>query len=88
LTGGGYWTGERPVSKPPVLRTISRVRFRVSRAARDWNAALEILAEAAQAPGYCGPDLAILERVAAEIAAIQKELLRDWPRRLCGLEDQ
>jgi hypothetical protein len=76
------------VSKPPVLRTISRVRFRVGRARSDWNGALEILAEAAQAPDYCGPDLALVERVAADIAKVQQELLLGWPRRLCGLPDE
>jgi hypothetical protein len=75
------------VSKPPILRTISRVRFRVARAESAWHQALEILSEAARAPDYCGPDLALVERVAADIAAVQQELLRDWPRRLCGLPD-
>ena len=40
-------------------------------------------------PDYCGPDLGLLERVAADIAAVQAQV-RDWPRRLCSplLESQ
>jgi hypothetical protein len=69
--------------KPPVLRTILRVKFCVGRAGSDWNGTLAILRAVAGEPDYCGPDLGLLERVAADIAAVQAQV-RDWPRRLCG----
>jgi hypothetical protein len=61
----------------PEISTINAVRFRLSRAAKDWGEALDLVRQAAATPGYSGPPLEDLERVAADIAEIRVQL-RDW----------
>jgi hypothetical protein len=61
----------------PEITTINAVRFRVQRAAKDWGEVLDLVRQAAAAPGYSGPPLGSVERIAAGIAEIRVQL-RDW----------
>ncbi len=42
-----------------------------------WREALELLQTAAALPGYCGPDVQAVERVAAGIAEVRGQL-KNW----------
>lgn len=70
-------------SKPPVLRTHARGRFRVNQAEAEWASIAAILRED---PDTDEQVLAAVERVAADIAAVREELRR-WGLRLCGLDN-
>jgi hypothetical protein len=72
------------MSKPAILRTIAQVKFRVARTEQDCRQMVEIIRQAADEPGYCGPELALFERLAADTAAV-RQALRAWLLRLCGL---
>jgi hypothetical protein len=61
----------------PEISTVNAVRFRVARAEKDWQEALALVRAAAAAPGYRGPVLEDLERVAAAIAEIRGQI-RNW----------
>ena len=52
----------------PAIQTVNQVKFRVVRAAKDWEEALALVRRAATAPGYSGPPLEVVERMAVVIA--------------------
>jgi hypothetical protein len=71
----------------PEISTVNAVRFRVGRAEKDWREAVELVREAAALPGYRGPALEDLERVAAAMAAV-RALVANWHLDEALLRDQ
>jgi hypothetical protein len=65
------------IMSAPEISTVNAVKFRVLRAEKDWHEALELVRQAAAAPGYWGPPLEDLEQIAAGIGEIRVQL-RDW----------
>ena len=61
----------------PEITTTNQVRWRVAIADRRWREALELVRQASAAPGYSGPAIEDLERVAAAIAEIRDQV-KDW----------
>ena len=53
------------MSRSARLNTINAVKFRVARAERALDEALELLRPAAGQPGYAGPDIAHAEKIAS-----------------------
>lgn len=66
----------------PEISTTNRVRYRVAIAEKSWREALELVREAAAQPGYAGPALDQLERIAAGIAEVRDQV-KSW-----GLDEQ
>jgi hypothetical protein len=64
------------------LSTINRVKHRMTVAAANWRAALELLRTAASAPNSTAPAelLQSAERLADIMAVITEQLVRDWLR--------
>jgi hypothetical protein len=58
----------------PAIQTVNQVKFRVVRAAKDWEEALALVRRAATAPGYSGPPLEVVERMAVVIAEIRAQV--------------
>jgi hypothetical protein len=61
----------------PEIAKVNAVRWRMGIADRRWREAVELLREAAGAPGYCGPDFQAVEQMADLIAEIRKQV-SDW----------
>jgi hypothetical protein len=59
-----------PMSVPEIA-TVNQVRWRLSIAAQRLSESLELVREAAAAPGYCGPALATVEQVDEALAALR-----------------
>ena len=65
----------------PEISTTNKVRYRVGVAEKAWREALELVREAAAAPGYSGPALEEVERVGAAIAQVRNWTLDEQIRR-------
>jgi hypothetical protein len=61
----------------PEIAQINAVRWRLGLADRRWQEAIELLRQAAAAPGYSGPALESVERVAAGIAEVRDQV-KNW----------
>jgi hypothetical protein len=61
----------------PEISTTNQVRFRVVRAEKDWQEAVELVRQAAARPGYSGPPLAAVEQIAAGMAEVRDQV-RNW----------
>ena len=55
-------------------RQYARMKFRLAAAERSWLDLTALVRAAAQAGYYLGPDLATLEQIGADIAAVRSEL--------------
>jgi hypothetical protein len=58
----------------PEITLTNQVRWRVAIADRRWREAVELLRTAAAAPGYCGPPLDVVERMAGVIAEVRDQI--------------
>jgi hypothetical protein len=61
----------------PEISTVNAVRWRMGIAEQRWRQAVELLREAAAAPGYSGPPLEVVERMAVVMAEIRGQVL-NW----------
>jgi hypothetical protein len=61
----------------PEITKVNAVRWRLSIVDRRMKEAVELLREAAGAPGYSGPPFDVVERMADLIAEIRKQVA-DW----------
>ena len=59
-----------------LIRPIRKAQFHCGRAAEGWDELVEILRAAAAEPGYAGPSLQSVERVAASIRSTQTAIER------------
>jgi hypothetical protein len=57
--------------------SINAVKFRLGRVAKDWGELAAILRQAAAEPGYCGPDVEPVERVAGDLAVV-RSAVHNW----------
>jgi hypothetical protein len=60
-----------PMAKSSISHVINAARFRLNRVEKDWDELAAILRQAAAEPGYCGPDLEVVERVEDDIAGVK-----------------
>jgi hypothetical protein len=51
--------------------TYNQVTFRLQRAEASWREVQQLVREAAALPGYCGPEVGDIERVAEDIAQVR-----------------
>jgi hypothetical protein len=58
----------------PEIAAVNAVRWRMKLAAHRWQEATELLRQAAAAPGYCGPPLDVVERMAGVIGQIRSHV--------------
>jgi hypothetical protein len=58
----------------PEIATVNAVRWRMKLAEHRWQEAVELLRQVAAAPGYCGPPLDVVERMAGVIGQIRSQV--------------
>jgi hypothetical protein len=61
----------------PEISTTNQVRWRMAIAEHRWREAVELLREAAAAPGYSGPPFEVVERMAVLIAEVRGQV-QNW----------
>jgi hypothetical protein len=61
----------------PEITVVNQVRWRMAIAERRWREALELLREAAAAPGYSGPPLDVVERMLTLMSEIRGQV-QNW----------
>jgi hypothetical protein len=58
----------------PVASRVNKVRFRVGQAEAALREVVELLRDAASVPGYDGPDLQVIERLAEVVAEVRGQV--------------